>query len=594
MATTTPFGGATMINDAAPRFLTIIPNYALPSHLKPNPNLSPLQTLPFSPTPSPSPFPANRFPPCRVSSPDPPPPGDPIPALADLLCRDYGLTEEEALGIVSRAPGYVAMVLDGVRELDEVPPSFFDGSTFEEKVARMARRRNDGGKVAFFESLGMSPTSALNVSRYLSSHSLPHLLRKVRVVKEMLFSSSDPERTPLGKLARRMMSFLSIPVDEDVQQTLSFFEKIEARRGGLDMLDNQDLSFQYLVESFPRILSLSTNSHLKPMVDLLISTGIPPDRVRNVLLLFPPMIFYDIEDIKQKILVCEKALGDNLCVGRMILKYPWIFSTSIQTNLNQILLFFEMEKIPESSVSEAIGSWPYLLGCSTIRLKSMIERFYELNIRKRRLGKIISSSPQLLARKPENFYRVVSVFEDLGFDTESIGQIVARCPEIFASSIETTLKKKLEFLDRIGISKEHLPRVIKKYPEVLVSDVDKTVTPRIRYLMEAGLTRKEIAFMVRKFSPLLGYSIDEVFKPKLEFLVNTMGKPLAEIVEYPRYFSYSLEGKIKPRYQVLKGKTEQYSLKDMLGKNNEEFAIEFMDMGNSLVSTNHFPNDGCQ
>lgn len=46
-------------------------------------------------------------------------------------------------------------------------------------------------------------------------------------MKEMLFSSSDAERMLLGKLARKMMSFLSIPVDEDVQQTLSFFEKVE-------------------------------------------------------------------------------------------------------------------------------------------------------------------------------------------------------------------------------------------------------------------------------------------------------------------------------------------------------------------------------
>lgn len=32
-------------------------------------------------------------------------------------------------------------------------------------------------------------------------------------------------------------------------------------------------------------------------------------------------------------------------MGRMILKYPWIFSTSIQANLNEILLLFKMEKV---------------------------------------------------------------------------------------------------------------------------------------------------------------------------------------------------------------------------------------------------------
>lgn len=73
---------------------------------------------------------------------------------------------------------------------------------------------------------------------------------------------------------------------------------------------------------------------------------------------------------------------------------------------------------------------------------------------------------------------MVLFLEDLGFDRETVGQVASRCPEIFAASIEKTLKKKIEFLDRIGVSKDHLPRVIKKYPELLVSDVNRTILPR--------------------------------------------------------------------------------------------------------------------
>lgn len=82
--------------------------------------------------------------------------------------------------------------------------------------------------------------------------------------------------------------------------------------------------------------------------------------------------------------------------------------------------------------------------------------------------------------------------------------------------------------------------------------------------------------MVGRFSPLLGYSIEEVLRPKLDFLVNIMEKPIKEVVDYPRYFSYSLEKKIIPRFWVLKAMNVECSLKDMLGKNDEEFAVEFM------------------
>uniref|UniRef100_A0A803QZB1 Uncharacterized protein n=1 Tax=Cannabis sativa TaxID=3483 RepID=A0A803QZB1_CANSA len=174
------------------------------------------------------------------------------------------------------------------------------------------------------------------------------------------------------------------------------------------------------------------------------------------------------------------------------------------------------------------------------------------------------------------YIQVVSLLEEVGFDKETIGKILCRCPEIFATSIERTLKRKLKFLSAIGISEVHYPRVIKKYPELLVSDIDRTLLPRMKYLVNMGLSRRDVAFMVRRFSPLLGYSIEEVMRPKLDFLVNTMEKPLREVVDYPRFLSYSLEKKIKPRFWALKQRNIECSLKDMLGKNDEEFASEFL------------------
>lgn len=446
---------------------------------------------------------------------------------------------------------------------------------FKEKVVRMAKEKGDNGKVAFLESLGLSLSSAISIARYLSGEPLPPLIHKVKYMKEIFFSGSNTERT-LGKNGRRMMKHLSIPIDEDVQQTLAFFEKIEARRGGLDMLGSADASFRYLVESFPRLLLLSAESHVKPVVDFLEIVGVPKDCMGNVLLLFPPLIFWNIKAIRTKALAFEEIGAVDNDVGKMLLKYPWILSTSIQENYEEILSVFNEEKVPKLSVDRAIRSWPHLLGCSTSKLKWMLDQLGELGVENKKLGQVIAKSPQLLLRKPQEFRQVVSFLEDVGFDRENVGRILGRCPELFASNIERTLMKKIDFLIGIGISKDHLPRTIKKYPELLVSDVDRTLLPRIKYFMEMGLSKRDIAFMVRRFSPLLGYSIDEVFRPKLAFLLNTMEKSLQDVVAYPRYFSYSLEKKIKPRFWVLKGRNIECSLEEMLGKNDDEFATEFL------------------
>ncbi|XVF23305.1 hypothetical protein REPUB_Repub13aG0025700 [Reevesia pubescens] len=406
--------------------------------------------------------------------------------------QQLGISLEESISIASNSPKYTQMLVDGVKELQEwnawtnttttttnTNSNNIEGENlgFKEMVIYMVKEKGDNGKVAFLESVGLPLSSAMSVARYLSSESLPSLIHKVKYMKDIIFSGSN-DKGLCGKNARRMMMHLSIPCDEDVQQTLSFFEKIEARRGGLDMLGSVDATFRFLLESFPRLLLLPVESHLNPTVGFLENIGVPRRSMGKVFLLFPPILFCKVQGIKTKVLAFEKVGAAYEDVGKILLKYPWILSTSIQENFEQILLFFEEEKIPKASVDRAITSWPHLLGCSTNKLKLMVDQFGELGVRNKKLGRVIAKSPQLLLRKPQELLQVVLYLEGLGFDRETVGKLLSRCPEIFAANIGKTLKKKVEFLEEFGISNDHLPRVIKKYPELLVSDVDNTLRPR--------------------------------------------------------------------------------------------------------------------
>lgn len=87
------------------------------------------------------------------------------------------------------------------------------------------------------------------------------------------------------------------------------------------MLGYKDASFVHLVESFPCLLSLPIESHVKPLVQFFESLGIPHRRVRNIILLFPPIIFYKANDISKKVLVFQK-------VFRLILLNLFIWNSS--------------------------------------------------------------------------------------------------------------------------------------------------------------------------------------------------------------------------------------------------------------------------
>lgn len=508
--------------------------------------------------------------------------------------REYleqaGASGEDASRISCNCPTYLNMLINGVDDLDEWNSWMTsaassrqeiagDGLEFRKKVYRMAEQKGDNGVLPFLESLGLSLSSATHLARYLSSSqsdALPLLIKKVQYVKEIFFyGSSDDEL--IGKSARRMMANLSIPADEDVQQTLAFFEKIQARRGGLSFLSFENTSLRHLIESFPRLLFMPLQSRVLPILKFLEDAGVSKECVRNILLLFPPVLFYDIDkNVKTRLQSFQKIDVNEIDLGKMVVKYPWILSASVLDNFEKVLQFFYDEKVPRICSSHAIKKWPHILGCSINKMKIMVEQFNEMGITNKKLGQVIATSPQLLLRKPQEFLQVVSFFRDLGLDNVAISRTLGRCPEIFAASVDETLEKKLQFLRKIGISKTHLPRVIRKYPELFVCDIDRALFPRIQYLRKSGLSKKDIRSMVSRFSPLLGYSIEQVLRPKLEFLVHTMGRPVSDVVDYPRYFSYSLEKKIKTRYWVLKGRNIEFTLQEMLSKNDEEFAVVYL------------------
>ncbi|MCD9558925.1 hypothetical protein HAX54_016616 [Datura stramonium] len=529
--------------------------------------------------------------------------------------QELGVSNEESMEIALNSPKYISMLIDSVRDLDEfslwnswsttdckitdekaylpavpvdppVIPPLERPVSFKRKVYLMAKKKGDKGMLPFLESIGLTLSSATHLARYLSSNSLfqtlPSLINKVKYVKNIFFANSD-DGGLIARNARQMMMHLSISIDEDVQQTLSFFEKIQARRGGLHSLGSQDASLRHLIESFPRILLLPKKSHMKCLMVFLDDIGVAEGCTRQILLLFPPIIFYDIEkDVRPRMWTILKDGMEGKDFGQMLLKYPWILSRNILQNYENILIFFDDEKVPKISVSQAIKSCPLLLGLSVNKLKLVVEQLRNFGIRNQKLGKVIATSPQLLLQKPQEFHQVVCFLRDLGLDDDIIGRILGRCPEIFASSIRRTLKRKLNFLLGIGVARSHLPRIIRKYPEFFVCDIHKALRPRTTYLMHVGLSKREVALMICRFSPLLGYSIDEVLKPKVEFLMNSMGKPISDLVDYPRYFSYSLEKKIKPRFWMLKSRNVECSLKSMLGKNDEAFSAEFGE-GKMLV-----------
>lgn len=78
------------------------------------------------------------------------------------------------------------------------------------------------------------------------------------------------------------------------------------------MLGSKDTSFLYLVESFPRLLLLPLQSHMKAVEEFLKNIGISKEFMGNILLLFPPIIFCNVEVIKTRVLAFKEVSNSPL------------------------------------------------------------------------------------------------------------------------------------------------------------------------------------------------------------------------------------------------------------------------------------------
>lgn len=120
-----------------------------------------------------------------------------------------------------------------------------------------------------------------------------------------------------------------------------------------------------------------------------------------------------------------------------------------------------------------------------------------------------------------------------------------------------------------------------------MSDAVSTLSPKIEYLRESlGLDFSTVGEMAVRSPGLLTLSVEKNLRPKVEYFLGEMGGDVGKVKEFPQFFSFSLESRIRPRFRVLKngGWEKEVALGDMLKCSDGEFAARLLDLRLRSVS----------
>ncbi|PSS01610.1 Transcription termination factor like [Actinidia chinensis var. chinensis] len=201
------------------------------------------------------------------------------------------------------------------------------------------------------------------------------------------------------------------------------------------------------------------------------------------------------------------------------------------------------------------------------------------------IRRIAAMCPEVLAAKISDLAPVLTfLLREAGVSADALRRVLHRRPRLLVcGGVDTRLRPTLYFLQSIGITE------INRHTSLLSCSVEQKFIPRIEYFKKIGFSYRDAISMFRRFPPLFCYSIKENFEPKFDYFMVEMGRELKELKEFPQYFSFSLENRIKPRHRQCFEKGVFLSLQVMLKTGEARFLDRLEVCCNSSIPVKNSP-----
>ncbi|CAN6820772.1 unnamed protein product [Brassica oleracea] len=286
-----------------------------------------------------------------------------------------------------------------------------------------------------------------------------------------------------------------------------------------------------IIRTYPRLLSLDSESSLAPKLRFLTSRGASTSELTEVLSTVPKIL-----GIKK-----DKALSRY---------YDFVREIIIATDKNYYSL-------PEGS---AQGN----------KLRNVLV-LRDMGVPQRLLLPLLISNHHVCCGK-EKFEETLKKVVEMGFEPATF-RFVEALRMLYQLS-DKTIREKLCFYGKLGFSVGDVWEMFKKNPSFLPLS-EKNVLNSIEAYLGLGFTRDEFAVLVKCHPQCLNYSA-ELVKKKTEFLVKSMNWPVKALVSNPTVLGYNLEKRTIPRCNVIKALMSE----GLLGS-------ELPSLGSVLVCTDH-------
>ncbi|XP_022952271.1 transcription termination factor MTERF2, chloroplastic [Cucurbita moschata] len=323
-----------------------------------------------------------------------------------------------------------------------------------------------------------------------------------------------------------------------------------------------------------------SNDELDEIVSYLESNGVRMVWIGFVMSRCPYLLSYSLEELKSRVEFFLNMGMNEKDFGTMVFDFPKVLGQYSLEDMNQKVNYLKEFGLEIEDIGRLLAYKPQLMnGSIEGKWKPLVKYFYYLGISKEGLRRMLTIKPVVFCLDLETIIvPKVQFFRDIGVRDDGISNMLVKFPSLLTFSLYKKIRPVVIFLmTKAGVREKDIGKVIALGPELFGYSIVHKLEVNLKYFLSLGIHTRTLGEMIADFPMLLRYNID-ILRPKYQYLRRTMVRPLQDIIDFPRFFSYSLEGRIIPRHQVLVENHINLNLRSMLACTDEEFKNKVADI----------------
>ncbi|PKU75352.1 transcription termination factor MTERF4, chloroplastic [Dendrobium catenatum] len=364
----------------------------------------------------------------------------------------------------------------------------------------------------------------------------------------------------------------SIGVIPNELEHLELPSTVEVMRGRVEFLQRLGLTVDDMNE-YPLMLACSVRKNMIPVLGYLEKIGISRSKLGEFVRNYPQVLHASVVVELVPVIKFLRGLDvERHDIPYVLQRYPELLGFKLEGTMSTSVAYLVSIGVWPRDIGPMVTQYPYLLGMRVgTTIKPLVEYIISLGVPKRILCRMLEKRTYILGYDLEETVKP-NVHTLLSFSVrlEALPSLIAQYPQILGLPVKAKLSTQQYFFSlKLKIDPEGFARALEKMPQI-ISLAQNVIMKPVDFLRGRAIPDEDVARMIVKCPQLLACSV-VLMKNSYYFFKSEMKRPMKELFEFPEYFTYSLESRIKPRYHKLASKGIRCSLAWLLNCSDRRF-----------------------